>query len=180
MRKFILNLPKLVFENRPWFIVLFQALLVFCSLVLAWLLRFDFSLPSRPLLLWSAPILVLIRLGSLRLFNLHRGWWHFSGVTDALNILKAVALGTIVFYLFMIGLGVFAFPRSVYLFEAVLTAGFLSGGRLMSRVLAESMRRESKGLKKVLIMGAGFAAQMVIREIVHSGSGYAVVGCLDD
>lgn len=180
MRKFVLSLPKLVFENRPWFIILFQALLVLCSLVLAWLLRFDFNLPSRPLLLWSAPILVLIRLGSLRLFNLHRGWWHFSGVTDALNILKAVALGTIVFYLFMIGLGVFAFPRSVYLFEAVLTAGFLSGGRLMSRVLAESIRRESKGLKKVLIIGAGFAAQMVIREIVHSGSGYAVVGCLDD
>ena len=180
MRKFVLSLPKLVFENRPWFIVLFQALLVFCSLVLAWLLRFDFSLPSRPLLLWSAPILVLIRLGSLRLFNLHRGWWHFSGVTDALNILKAVALGTIVFYLFMIGLGVFAFPRSVYLFEAVLTAGFLSGGRLMSRVLAESMRRDSKTSKKVIIMGAGFAAQMVIREIAHSGSGYCVLGCLDD
>ena len=180
MKKFLSSLPKLVFENRPWFIILFQALLVVCALVLAWLLRFDFSLPLRPLLFWSAPILVLIRLGSLRLFNLHRGGWHFSGVSDALNILKAVALGTIIFYLFMIGLSVFAFPRSVYLFEAVLTAGFLSGGRLMSRVLAESMRRESKSLKKVLIIGAGFAAQMVIREVVHSESGYAVVGCLDD
>lgn len=180
MKKFFSSLPKLVFENRPWFIILFQALLVFCALVLAWALRFDFSLPLRPLLFWSAPILILIRLGSLRLFNLHRGWWHFSGVSDALNVLKAVALGTIIFYLSMIGLGVFAFPRSVYLFEAVLTAGLLSGGRLMSRVLAESMRRESKSLKKVLIIGAGFAAQMVIREIVHSESGYAVVGCLDD
>src|SRR5579863_9146813 len=130
MKKFFLNLPKLLFENRPWFIALFQA-------VLAWALRFDFSLPLRPLLFWSAPILILIRLGSLQVFNLHRGWWHFSGVSDALNVLKAVALGTIVFYLSMIGLGVFAFPRSVYLLEAVLTAGFLSGGRLMSRVLSE-------------------------------------------
>ena len=180
MKKFFSDLPKLVFENRPWFIILFQAFLVVCALVLAWSLRFDFSLPLRPLLFWSAPFLVLIRLGSLRLFNLHRGWWHFSGISDALNILKAVALGTIIFYLFMIGLGVFAFPRSVYLFEAVLSAGFLSGGRLMSRVMAESIRRERKSLKKVLVIGAGFAAQMVIRETVHSESGYAVVGCLDD
>lgn len=180
MKKFVLSLPKLVFENRPWFIILFQALLIFCALVLAWLLRFNFSLPLRPLLLWSAPILVLIRLGSLRLFNLHRGWWHFSSVSDALNILKAVALGTIIFYLLMISLGVVAFPRSVYFFEAVLTAGFLSGGRLMSRVLAESIRRDSKNMKKVIILGAGFAAEMVIREIVHSGSGYVVLGCLDD
>ena len=180
MKKFFSKFPKLLFENRPWFIALFQALLVLSSLVLAWLLRFDFSLPFRHLLMWSAPILVLIRLGFLRLLNLHRGWWHFSGVSEALNILKAVTVGTVCFYLILMTLGFFAFPRSVYLLEAVLTAGFLSGGRLMSRVLAESMRQESKCSKKVIIIGAGFAAQMVIREIVHSGSGYSVLGCLDD
>ena len=180
MKKFFANVPKLLFENRPWFIAFFQALLVLSSLVLAWLLRFDFSLPFRHLLMWTAPILIAVRLSSLRLFNLHRGWWHFSGVSEALNILKAVALGTVCFYLIVISLGFYAFPRSVYLLEAVLTAGLLSGGRLMSRVLAETMRRDSKTSKKVIIIGAGFAAQMVIREIAHSGSGYCVLGCLDD
>jgi len=180
MKKFLFNLPKLLFENRPWFIALFQALLVLSSLVLAWLLRFDFSLPFRHLLMWTAPILIAVRLSSLRLFNLHRGWWHFSGVSEALNILKAVALGTVCFYLIVISLGFFAFPRSVYLLEAVLTAGLLAGGRLMSRVLAETMRGDSKTSKKIIIIGAGFAAQMVIREVAHSGSDYCVLGCLDD
>jgi len=180
MKTFLSTLPKLLFENRPWFIAFFQALLVLGSLVLAWLLRFDFSLPFRHLLMWTAPILIAVRLSFLRLFNLHRGWWHFSGISEALNTLKAVTLGTVCFYLIVISLGFFAFPRSVYLLEAVLTAGLLSGGRLMSRVLAETMRRDSKTSKKVIIIGAGFAAQMVIREIVHSGSGYCVLGCLDD
>lgn len=180
MKKFLSNLRKLLFENRPWFIALFQALLVLSSLVLAWLLRFDFSLPFRHLLLWTAPILIGVRLSSLRLFNLHRGWWHFSGISEALNILKAVTLGTVCFYLIVISFGFFAFPRSVYLLEGVLTAGLLSGGRLMSRVLAETMRRDSKTSKRVIIIGAGFAAQMVIREVTHSGSGYCVLGCLDD
>ena len=180
MKRFFSNLPRLLFENRPSFIALFQALLVLSSLVLAWLLRFDFSLPFRHLLMWTAPILVAVRLSSLRLFNLHRGWWHFSGVGEAFNILKAVALGTVCFYIIVISLGFFAFPRSIYLLEAVLTAGLLSGGRLMSRFPAESMRRHSKNSKKVIIIGAGFAAQMVIREITHSASGYCVLGCLDD
>lgn len=180
MKKTFLNLSRFVLENRPWLIGVFQALLVFCSLVLAWLLRFNFYLPYRHLLLWTAPILIVIRLLSLRVFNLNHGWWHFSGINDALRIVEAVGVGTFVFYFVMKLVGQIGFPRSVYVIEAVLTAGLLSGGRLVSRVLAESMWREVKTSKKAVLIGAGFAAQMVIRELAHSTSGVAIVGCVDD
>src|SRR5216683_3886727 len=109
------------------------------------------------------------------------GWWHFASVSDAINILKAVAVGSVAFfaitrYLF----GVVAFPRSVYFLEAVLTACFLAGARLGSRVLVESVRRDSSRSKRVMVVGAGFAAQMVIRELGRPNSGYAAVGCVDD
>lgn len=169
-----------VFERRPWFISLFEMFLVLCSLVIAWLLRFDFSLPHRRLLIASAPFLIAIRLGTLRLFNLHRGWWRLSGVNEALDVLKAVGLGSIIFYCLMLGLGLRAFPRSVYFLEAILTAGLLSGGRLLSRVVAQWARTDGKASKNVIVIGAGFAAQMVIREILHLRNGRAVLGCLDD
>jgi FlaA1/EpsC-like NDP-sugar epimerase len=165
---------------RTWLIMLFQATLVFAALILAWSLRFEFTMPYRRLLFASAPLLIVIRLCVLRLFNLHRGWWHFSDINDATNILKAVTIGTVVFWLGMAGLQVTSFPRSIFIIEAVLTAGLLSGGRLLSRVLAESMRRDIKSAKKVILIGAGFAAQMVIREIQQPGSGYDVLGCVDD
>ena len=180
MRKNFRNFSRLVLEQRPWFITLFEAALVFCSLLLAWLLRFDFSLPYRGLLFRTLPFLILIRLAALRLFNLHRGWWHFSGIAEVLDILKAVGLGTLVFYLLMGGLGIAAFPRSVYVIEGVLTAGLFAGGRLMSRLCAECMRSNVRGSKKIILIGAGFAAQMVIREIAHVRNGYSVVGCVDD
>lgn len=180
MKKYLKNLSDVVFKNRPWFITLFEAILVLCSLTLAWLLRFDFNLPYRSLLFNSLPILILIRLGSLRLFNLHRGWWHFSGITEALDILKAVGFGTVLFYVLMAGLGVTAFPRSVYFIEAVLTAGLFAGGRLISRVLADWMRENVRSSRKIILIGAGFAAQMVIREIAHAGNGFSVLGCVDD
>jgi FlaA1/EpsC-like NDP-sugar epimerase len=180
MRKYIKNFSRVVFENRPWFITVFEAILVLCSLTIAWMLRFDFQLPNRSLLWNSLPILILLRLGALRLFNLHRGWWHFSGVTEALDILKAVGLGTFLFYLFLKCVGVTAFPRSVYIIEAVLIGGLFAVGRLMSRVLADWMRDGVRSSRKIILIGAGFAAQMVIREIAHTGNGLSVVGCVDD
>ena len=156
-------------------------MLVIGSFVLSWLLRFDFSLPYRRILLTSGLLLVVVRLITLRLFNLNHGWWHFASVSDALNILKAVTAGSVVFlalnrYL----MGAVGFPRTVYVLEAVLTACFLAGARLTSRVLVESVRRDSAHSKRVILVGAGFASQMVIRELARPNSGYAAVGCVDD
>jgi FlaA1/EpsC-like NDP-sugar epimerase len=171
---------NMMLRRRTWFVVLFQATIVLSSLLIAWLLRFDFTLPYRDLLIASAPVLVVIRLVALRIFNLNRGWWHFSGISEAMDILKAVSLGTFGFWLFMYTLGLTSFPRSIYFIEWVLTAGFLAGARLVSRVLADSMRNDVRLSKKVILIGAGFAAQMVIREIEQPGSGFEALGCVDD
>ena len=181
MREYLLRLPQLLFHRRPVFIYIFQSTLVFTSLVLGWLLRFDFSLPYRRVLLTSGLLLLGVRLITLRFFKLNHGWWHFASVSDAVSILKAVAFGSVAF--FVINRYLFwatAFPRSVYVLEAVFTACFLAGARLVSRVLVESVRRDSSRSKRVIIVGAGFAAQMVIRELARPNSGYAAVGCVDD
>ncbi len=181
MRKYLVRLPELLFKKRPVVVYTFEAILVSCALVLAWLLRFDFSLPYRRVLLTSGPLLIVLRLSFLRVFKLDHGWWHFASVSDVLTILKAVGVGSVGFfvlnrYLF----GASAFPRSVYFLEAVLTASFLAGMRLASRVLVESVRRDYSRSKRVMLVGAGFAAQMVIRELARPESGYVAVGCVDD
>src|SRR6266513_3978993 len=174
-------MPQVLFRQRPVFISVVQAMLVTVSLVMTWLLRFDFSLPYRRVLLTSGLLLVIVRLITLRLFNLNHGWWHFASVSHALNILKAVATGSVAFlalnrYL----LNAVGFPRAVYVLEAVLTASFLAGARLTIRVLVESVRRDSSHSKRVMLVGAGFAAQMVIRELARPNSGYVAIGCVDD
>lgn len=181
MRKNLLQLPQILFNKRPALIYVFHSALVAASLVLGWLLRFDFSLPYRRVLLTSGLLLVVVRLITLRLFNLNHGWWHFASVNEAINILKAVGVGSVVFfplnrYLF----SAITFPRSVYVLEAFFSASFLAGARLASRILVESVRRDSSRAKRVMVVGAGFAAQMVIRELARPDSGYAAMGCVDD
>jgi FlaA1/EpsC-like NDP-sugar epimerase len=62
----------------------------------------------------------------------------------------------------------------------MLTTGLLAGVRLLTRVLAGSMRADVSTCKRVILIGAGSAAQSVLQEIRLPGSGYEAVGCLDD
>ena len=103
-----------------------------------------------------------------------------SGISDVLDILKAMATGSFAFLLLLrYGLGVRAFPLSVYALEALLSFTFLSGIRVFSRMLVETVRRDSAS-KRLLLVGAGRAAQMIIRETQELESGYRVIGCVDD
>jgi FlaA1/EpsC-like NDP-sugar epimerase len=174
-------LPSQFLRYRTILVALFQALLVFTALVLAWLLRFDFSLPYRGLLFSAAPLLILIRLAAIGRFDLFHGWWRYTGVSDALDIVKAVALGSAMFLFVMRSLlGVVSFPRTIYILEAVLSIGLLAGVRLLSRVFTESMSAVVGSRRKVMLIGAGSAAQIIIREIHRRKNSHEVVGCVDD
>ena len=173
--------PRRLIARDSLLVASFLALLIFCSLLLAWLLRFDFSLPYLPRLLAAAPILILIRLAAIGQFRLFHGWWRYTDLKDVVELLKAILLGSAAFLVVMrFVLGAPAFPRSIYLLESLVSTALLVGARTFTRVLAELVRRDRGAAKNVMLIGAGFAAQMVIREIEQPGSGYRAVGCVDD
>jgi FlaA1/EpsC-like NDP-sugar epimerase len=131
----------------------------------------------------AAPILVLFRIAAMARFKLLHGHWRYTGIDDAKDIAKATALASIAFLItFRFILGVVAFPWSVYVIESVLSALFVASIRLGFRVLAEAATRvpSPETRKQVAIIGAGFAAQMIVRELRRNPSKYWVVGCLDD
>jgi FlaA1/EpsC-like NDP-sugar epimerase len=174
-------MPLLLLRYRLWFIAVFQGCLVICSLMAAWLLRFDFALPYLGVLLAALPILLLTRLSAVAYFGLLRGWWKYAGIKDGIDILKAVAAGSLLFWIVMrLVLRISAFPRTIYVLEAVLTTGMLVGVRLLSRVFAESVRKSISPCKRVILIGAGSAAQAILRELRRPGSNYTALGCVDD
>ena len=177
----IINLAQTLLRKNSWFVGAFQAMLIFVSLILAWFLKFDFTLPHRRLLFATACLLVLIRMIMIARFGLLHGWWRFTGLSDALDVAKCVVSGSVVFIVVIrYAINLSTFPRPVYVLEPLLTAGLLIGVRILSRVLAESVRQDLAASKKVLLIGAGVGAQTVIREIVRPGSEYAPIGYVDD
>jgi len=181
MTKQFRNTSSLLIRQRFWAITLFHFLLITTSIVLAWLLRFDFRIPLPTLLLGCVPILILFRVAALARFNLLHGYWRHSGVTDVIDIGKAVALGSTAFFVTTrYILHRYEFPLSIYILEAIITTVGLAGGRLCAmtlknRTLADSAM-DSK--RRVIIAGAGEAASLLIREMLRTE--FVPVACLDD
>jgi FlaA1/EpsC-like NDP-sugar epimerase len=168
-------------RKHRWFIGIFQASLICFSLMLAWMLRFDYTLPDRAILLSVAPILVPLRLLAVWRFGLLHGWWRYTGASDVMDVFKAVSVGSLAFIIAVhYVLRIHAFPRSIYLLEPLLTFGLLVGVRLFSRLFAETVRQDLALGKKILLIGAGAAAQLIVHESKRPNSGFTVLGCLDD
>jgi FlaA1/EpsC-like NDP-sugar epimerase len=175
------NPTSMLFRQRFWAISAFHFLLIAASIVIAWLLRFDFRIPYPTLLFGSVPILILFRIVALARFNLLHGYWRHSGVTDVIDIGKAVALGTLAFfvatrYVF----GKYEFPLSIYILEAIITAAGLTGARVWSMALKRRTVGGSAEQKKrrVIVAGAGEAASLLIHEMLRTE--FIPVACVDD
>src|ERR1700680_3028152 len=171
----------MLLRQRSWIIALFHVVLVASSFLFAWLLRFDFRLTFPRLMLACLPLLVLSRLGALVTFKLVHGYWNHSGVTDVVDIIKAVSLGTVVFVISVrVFIGAHAFPFSIYLIEAMTTAAALAGVRLSALAFrnTRSVRQRRDRTYRVIVVGAGDAAGSLIRQIRRSE--FIPVACVDD
>lgn len=182
VRSQIRRLSRVLFflEYRTWFVALFEVALVFFSLIASWLLLFGARRPDSRVFWLLAPLLIAVRLTLMARFNLFHGWWRYAGIGEAFDVLKAVGSGGVLFFLLAHYLLRCNLPFSFYIFESLLTLAFLSGVRLISRLIAESVREDVALRTQVGIIGAGFAAEMIIRETNRPHSSYIAVACFDD
>jgi FlaA1/EpsC-like NDP-sugar epimerase len=147
---------------------------------LALWLRFDGAVPPGLLstFLQLLPWVLLIRGIVFALFGLYGGLWRYTGVWDLSRIIGAVFLSSAALYgLLYYPLGPAGYPRSIVVIDAVLLISFLGGIRLLWRILPGSIRL-ARG-QRVLIVGAGDAGEMIVREMQRKGS-YRPVGFVDD
>ena len=117
-------------RKNIWVFLLIDSLVVTLSLLGAYLLRFDFSIPKEMASNASYFLVVLIfsKLSVNVVFNVYSGLWKYTSVADLLNIIKASSAGTILSAaLTLMVLGFFAIPRSIFFIDYILTTiGFVS------------------------------------------------------
>ena len=178
------------------------------SLLLAFLLRFDATIAAGASNLasvdWAGPfwrclpffiIVKLLIFGKMRLF---RGGWRYASIRDVTNILLAswwfVLIGFILLMLFrympqatirtvpILSAYFEGFPRSVLVLDFLGTVFLVSTVRLGYRLYREELRPVSaESLRRVMLVGAGDAAEAIIREIHRMRiERYRVVGLVDD
>ena len=188
---------KLIFENRVEIVPLIYTLrdkLKFLLLdgvvlalmpVLALLIRFEGVLPDRELalLLGWLPWFVAISLVVFYAYGMYHRIWHYARVRDLVAIVGAVSLSVAIVFVLDIFTGT-RIPRSIYVLSWMLSIGSVGMSRLAFKINWNNLSYGLDGgiqKKQVLIVGAGDAGAMMMREIEHNDAATMnIVGFIDD
>lgn len=161
-----------------------QLALIALANITAFALRFDGAVPSDYVAvgLKSFPVVLLAFGLSLWLFGIQRGLWRYVGLHDLGRILWASVAGIVLLYLVLHGLlGWAQYPRSVIILTGLLSGLYLAGIRLAVRWFREWIRIAGSGARRVLIVGAGNAGELLVRDMLtDNGYNYRPVGFVDD
>ena len=140
--------------------------------------------------IWMMLVGLLIKPVVYYLFGLYRRLWVYASIQELRLIAVAVTTASIEVAIVMLALfsmGVFVrFPRSVLAIDWLLSLIFVGGLRLTFRLLAENKNMTAAGrsretARQVLVIGAGDAGALVVRELQKNQQlSMAPVGFLDD
>lgn len=146
--------------------------------MLAFSLRFNFEIPAefalsaRHSLLWVLPLFGVLFFA----FGLYRGLWRFASLSDLQHLVSAVLAGALLTTAAAVFLGLGPIPRSVLVLHPLLLALVMGGSRFAYRSWKEHRLYGPAKMRgqPVLVLGAGEAADSLLRELNRSGLWYAV------
>ena len=172
---------------RPYIragVFLHDLLMIPAAWYLAYWLRFNLgTIPENSLQVATLmlPIVVLCQSISYFTFGLYRGIWRFASLYDFIRIGKSVYVGALIATLVIFAVTrMVHVPRSVIPLYMILLFAFLGGNRALYRSFKDQ-RMEAGGGRRVLIVGAGVSAQMLVRDMLQRAGGeYLPVGMIDD
>lgn len=165
------------------------------SLVMAYLLRFDFSLssPSQANLFTQLLFVVPTQIVILRLYGVHTFIWRYTSIGDAKRIISALSTAMLPFLILRLVLPgtaeLFAIPLSIIVLDFCLASIGIMAARLLRRELYETRQRTNRTKsvsatdrkQSVILVGAGQAGVMTLGEIKrHGDTNLEVIGFVDD
>ena len=170
-------------------LIIYDIISIWIASYAAILWRYDFHLDSipdhfmRPIELFM-PINILVTLVIFYIMHLYSSLWAFAGETELQNIVVACVMSTVVDG---IGLQFFkimtqAVPRSYYVAYLASLVVCIFASRFSYRFFRglKHKQQNKKNLISVMVIGAGEAANLIIKEIVNSNFSTMVIKCIID
>ena len=187
------TLPMQV-RNRH--LLLTDVLLLPMAAVLAFALRLDsgqLQMYARTMLIYAlaAP---LIQIPIFNTLGIYGRFWRYASIDEFLLLAWAALIGGLAQGALFFGIQVLfpdllnpSVPRSIPLIAILLTLTLIAGPRLALRLWSQNNRRATNAasvppvVERVLIVGAGLAGAMILRELrANPQTGLIPVGFVDD
>ena len=123
--------------------------------------------------------------GSLVIFylcNMYRSIWLFASYIELLYVILGSLIASLLHSVLITVIFV-RMPLSYYLFGALVQMLLLIINRFSYRLLKLLRRKhlsEAEGDERIMVIGAGSAGQMILRDINHGGDGKGKIVCIVD
>jgi FlaA1/EpsC-like NDP-sugar epimerase len=174
-------------------VILCDTFLISLAFILSYYLRFNFDIPEPEFYLTqikrTLPFVIALNLIIFYKFDLYKGMWRYTGIRDLRAIILAVTLSTVLMIVGLtIGFRFAGYPRSVFVINWFVLIIFIGGFRFQIRMVKEvgnpflwRLQQDSVARKRLMIVGAGDAGEMILREILQNPRlGYDPVCFVDD
>lgn len=168
------------FYSKPGLFIVDLILLNFC-LIGSFFLRFEtnwlFYFENH-----FIPAISFLGIGAFYISNLYNKLWKYASIGELKSIVKSAAIINLLFMTYTYFLQI-NLPRSIPLINFMALVFTLGGVRFSLRILKDHYEQQSNKIPEnhVLIVGAGDAAEMIIREMnKHPELNKAIVGLIDD
>lgn len=166
------NAPK----NRIVLLAILDILIIMISGFLALYIRFDFSFGKMDMQyvdheLYYLPINLIVTIILFILFKLYRSVWRFASTTELLNVIGACS-GSILLQIIGMTILKMRMPVSYYLMKYVILIGGIGSLRFGYRILRMIQEKrtgfQKDSRKNTMVVGAGEAGAMIIKEFQNS------------
>jgi UDP-GlcNAc:undecaprenyl-phosphate GlcNAc-1-phosphate transferase len=159
-----------------------------CLIVLAFVssyaFRFGGTLPPDVYgqIAATLPALIAVKLVLFHHFGLYRIIWSYMDMGDLGAIVRAVLSGSVVSVLILVALTRFdGYSRVLFVLDAFILLVLLTGSRMLFRFFHEYFTALPRQGYRLIIVGAGDAGEMILREIRNNPRlDYHPVGFIDD
>jgi FlaA1/EpsC-like NDP-sugar epimerase len=184
---------KQIYRIRNRFVLIGDLILIILVVILSYALRLELGDAFwfySPSMLWMIGVALVIKPLVYYEFGLYRRLWIYASVQELKLIAGAVVTASLVVAVTMISLFnlrvFYGFPRSVLAIDMLASILAVGGLRFTLRLLAENKTNPNiagivGNAKRVLIVGAGDAGALVVRELTRNPQLKLVpIGFLDD
>src|SRR6056297_2331632 len=174
-------IEKLMKLYKKPYLIIIDIFLINLTLLFSYILRFDVVFLNYIKYEFFI-VITIIGFISLYLTNIYNKIWHYASIAELKAIIKtSVIINTlfiIYLYFFLI-----SFSRSVVIINFVLDIFVLGGIRFILRLVKSYyiQNKSNQPQKNVLVVGAGDAGELLIREYQkHPELGKNIIGIIDD
>ena len=179
-------------RNHHHYLFAVDILSICLSAVASFDIRLETLFPSQiyDIVMIYLVLALVVRTTVMSLMGIYKYYWLYASARDLLRLWIALTISTIILAGLVLGiffpLGIInSFPRSVLIIDWLVILVLIGGSRYLIRLLGSSssarVSLSQKPRTRILIVGAGAAGSMIVRELDNNPQvGLDVVGFVDD